>query len=96
MHGGAADRSGLIAVGDEVGVMIMMVMMMMMTMMVVVVVIGGQCDVWGDEGSKPNGLQSPENGSPSVQISYQIAIAQWIFSSLKDVVQSQNVTAMME
>ena len=59
-------------------------------------VIGGQFDVRGDEGSKPNGLQSPENGSPSVQISYQIAIAQWIFSSLKDVVQSQNDAAMME
>ena len=44
MHGGAADRSGLIAVGDEVGVMFMVVMLVMMTM-VVVVVIGGQCDV---------------------------------------------------
>ena len=33
MHGGAADRSGLIAVGDEVSV----VMMLVMTMMVMVV-----------------------------------------------------------
>ena len=40
MHGGAADRSGLIAVGDEVGVTMMMmrrkVMVMMMTMMMMI------------------------------------------------------------
>ena len=37
MHGGAADRSGLIAVGDEVGVMVMVVMVMRVMMVVVMV-----------------------------------------------------------
>ena len=41
MHGGAADRSGLISVGDEVSVVMMLVVTMMlmvvMTMMVMVV-----------------------------------------------------------
>ena len=40
MHGGAADRSGLIAVGDEVSV----VMMLVMTMMVMVVWCGDDGD----------------------------------------------------
>ena len=45
MHGGAADRSGLIAVGDEVGVTMMMMMMMMMTMMMMIRKVSRESDI---------------------------------------------------